>query len=201
MKVLIACEYSGIIRSAFERFGHYALSADFLPSEVPGHHYTGKVLDLLDQDWDLMIAHPPCTYLCKAQLYMCEDPARKKKQGEAIEFAKKLLWSKIPRVAIENPAGILANVLKPADQFIHPYMFGDQYKKEICLWLKNLPPLKIPHPRDWATIRKPVANHTNGRMTAAQKSKIKSRFFYHTAEAMAMQWGSLPLVQSVINFG
>lgn len=190
MKVLIACEYSGIVRSAFERHGHYAMSADFEDTDLPGNHYKGDVFDIINDGWDLMVAHPPCTYLCKAQIHrLKDDELRKSKSIEAIEFVKKLLWSNIPRVAIENPVGLLSNSIKLHDQLIYPYQFGDPYRKDICLWLKNLPPLKIPPVSHWSTDRKSVSNHVNSRMTQSQKSKIKSRFFYHTADAMAIQWG------------
>lgn len=190
MKILIACEYSGIVRSAFEQRGHDVTSCDFLDTELPGKHYKGDVLDILNDGWEMMIAFPPCTYLLCAQVHLLKkDIIRNQKSLEALEFFKTLLWSKIPKIAIENPRGLIGTHIKKPDQIIHPYMFGDPYQKNICLWLKNLLPLQIPPKSQWSMERKKVANHVNGRMTNAEKSKIKSRFFHRTAHAMAEQWG------------
>lgn len=190
MRVLVACEYSGIVRSAFERRGHYVMSADFEPTDLPGNHYQGDVFDIIDQGWDIMIAHPPCTYLCKGQFHLLKnDPGRQEKSMQAVEFVRRLLWCDIPKVAIENPIGLLNHHVKRHDQLVYPYYFGDTYSKDVCFWLKNLPPLPIPDRSLWSPIRKSVSIHVNGSMSQAQKSKIKSRFFYHTAEAMAKCWG------------
>lgn len=189
MKVLIACEYSRIVASAFERKGHDVTSCDLLPAELPGKHYQGNVMDIIDDGFDLMVAHPPCTYLCKAQIHRLSEPGRQEKSDLALNFVKALLFSRIPKVAIENPLGRINTAFKPHDQLIYPYMFGDAYRKDIALWLKNLPPIPIPSETLWNPLRKSVSNHVNSRMSQEQKSKIKSRFFYHTAEAMANAWG------------
>lgn len=186
MRVLVACEYSGIVSRAFRALNHDVTSCDLLPSEVPGQHYQGDLFDIINEKWDLLIAHPPCTYLCNAGMnWMNRQPERKQKSLEAADFVLRIFSSPVPMIAIENPIGILSTTWKAPSQIIYPYMFGDPYSKNICLWLKNLPPLIS---TCVSPVRKPVANHTNGRMTQAEKSKIKSRFFPLTAAAMAHQW-------------
>lgn len=185
-RILIACEYSGIVRDAFTRAGHDATSCDLLPSETKGQHYQGKVEDILSQAWDMMIAFPPCTYLSRVQEHLVQQSQeRKQKQIEGLEFVKMLMNAPIKLIAIENPPGAIKREIKPPDQIIRPWYFGDPHNKEICLWLKNLPPLisTVYHTR-----RQSVFNHTNGRMSQEQKSKIHSKFFPHVAEAMATQW-------------
>lgn len=188
MKVLIACEWSGIVRDAFIKNGHSAVSCDLIPSESSrGLHYQGNVMDIINDGWDLMIAHPPCTYLCKAQIWRTlKEKERRLEQKNAIEFVQKLFESNIPRIAIENPMGILTKVWKKPNQLVYPYQFGDPYKKDIHFWLKNLPPLM---PTKHNKGRKSVSNHTNSRMTQEERSKIKSKFFPGLAKAMADQWG------------
>lgn len=189
MNVLVACEYSGIVRDAFAAKGHYAVSCDFDDSISNGRHYKGNVKDIIDDGWDLMIAHPPCTYLCSAQIWLTKkDKDRQEKMKEASNFIDLLFNCKIPRVVIENPPGILNTTWKRHNQIIYPYMFGDPYKKEICLWYKNVPNLVIPHKDKWNNTRKPVSNHINGRMTKEQRSKRMSLFFPGVAKAMANQW-------------
>ena len=132
MKVLIACEFSGVVRDAFIRKGHEALSCDLLPTESPGPHYQGNALDIIDNGWDLMIAHPPCTYLCVTGNKWMKDeykerfPTRQQDRKDAIEFFLKLYNAPIDKIAIENPIGIMSTTLRKPDQIIHPYMFGHQ---------------------------------------------------------------------------
>lgn len=186
MRVLIACEYSGIVSTAFRHKGHDVTSCDLLPSEARGQHYQGNVFDIITEKWDLLIAHPPCTYICNAGLnWINREAGRKEKQAEAIDFVRRLFASPVLSIAIENPKGIMSSVWRAPDQIIYPYMFGDPYSKDICLWLKNLPPLIS---TCVSPVRKPVSNHVNGRMSQDQKAKIKSRFFPLTASAMANQW-------------
>jgi hypothetical protein len=136
--------------------------------------------------WDLVIAHPPCTYLCKAQLFRCvPDSIYADLQKDAIDFFLAIWNSPQLCIAIENPIGALSRMFRPPDQIIYPWYFGDPHSKDICLWLKNVPPLIS---TCYSTRRQPVKNHTNGRMSQAQRSKIKSRFFPAIAEAMANQW-------------
>lgn len=147
MRVLVACEYSGTVRDAFLRHGHDAMSCDLLPTDVPGPHYQGDVLDILDDGWDLMIAHPPCTYLCSSGLHWNKRvPGRDEKTHEAMLFVFNLMGegfvdNPIPRIALENPIGRISTAYRKPDQTIQPYMFGHDASKATCLWLKNLPPL------------------------------------------------------------
>lgn len=188
MNILIGCEYSRIVSAAFEAHGHYVLSCDLLPAESPGNHYTGDVFDILNYSWDLAIFFPPCTYLTAAcpLNFQKSNLDRQAKQQYAIDFVTGLYNSKIPKIAIENPKGILSTVWRKPDQYIQPWHFGDTHRKMICLWLKNLPPLIS---TCYSTKRRPVSNHTNSQMTQAQRSHIRSKFFPLVAQAMANQWG------------
>lgn len=198
MKVLVACEYSAIVRSAFMRKGHNAWSCDILETDVPGQHIKGDVLNVINQGWDLIIAHPPCTFLAKAGLHkLINNPERQQKQKEAIEFVKAIYNSNATYVAIENPMGALTEVWQRPTQIVYPWYFGEPYSKDICLWLKNLPPLKYDYSIEKPAKLKNVKNHVNSRMSQELKAKIKSRFFHSVAEAMAEQWSNLPLISSV----
>lgn len=146
MRVLVACEYSGRVRDAFRALGHDAVSCDFLPSETEGPHYQGDVLDLLHGAWDLMIAHPPCTYLTVSGLHWNKkDPTRAKKTYDALDFIDTLLGCPIPKIALENPVGCISTYVRKPNQIIQPYEFGEDASKKTCLWLKGLPKL-IPPP-------------------------------------------------------
>ena len=139
MKVLIACEFSGIVRDAFIAKGHDAMSCDLLPTEKPGPHYQGDVLEILNDGWDMMIAHPPCTHLATSGARWFKDKI--KEQKEALEFVQLLMDAPVNRIAIENPISIISSRIRKPDQIIQPWMFGEQYQKTTCLWLKNLPKL------------------------------------------------------------
>ncbi len=154
MKVLVACEYSGRVRDAFRALGHDAMSCDLLPSEATGPHYQGDVLDIIRDGWDLMIAHPPCTYLTiSAEWAYKEEQTKKMKPGtligaarhaareEAIKFVLAIAAAPVERIAIENPIGVLSSRWREPDQFIQPYEYGNDASKKTCLWLKNLPRL------------------------------------------------------------
>lgn len=139
MKLLVACEHSGVVRDAFKAIGWDATSCDLEPTDVPGKHYQGRVDDILYQSWDLLIAHPPCDHLAisGAGWFKTKPPAL---QDNALAFVR-LLWdSGIPRIAIENPVGVLSTRFRKPDQIIQPYQFGHSVPKRTCLWLKNLPP-------------------------------------------------------------
>lgn len=143
MRVLIACEYSGTVRDAFTALGHDAMSCDLLPSETNGPHYQGNVIDVLDQGWDLMIAHPPCTYLSASGMHWTTRGLRDPQLTEdALAFVQTLLLAPIDRIALENPIGAISTRIRKPDQIIQPYQFGDDASKATCLWLKNLPLLK-----------------------------------------------------------
>ena len=140
MRVLVACEFSGIVRDAFARQGHSAMSCDFLPSEAPGEHYVGDVRDVLSDGWDLMVAHPPCTHLAVSGARWFKD--KKEEQAEALAFVRVLLDAPIERIALENPVSIISSRIRKPDQIIQPWMFGHDEAKKTCLWLQGLPLLR-----------------------------------------------------------
>jgi site-specific DNA-cytosine methylase len=140
MKVLVACEFSGVVAGAFRKRGHYALSCDLLPAEDnQDYHYHGDVRDIINWDWDLMIAHPPCTRLATSGNRWRKG--KEKEEQEAIDFVQMLMDAPISKIAIENPVGILSTRIRKPDQIVQPWWFGDEATKTTCLWLKNLPPL------------------------------------------------------------
>ena len=189
MKVLIGCEYSGIVRNAFATRGHDAVSCDLLPTESPGQHFTEDIFKTANRrTWDILITFPPCTYLCRAQAHLLKDPERYKKHLKALDFVRRLWELPVSRIAIENPIGFLSTKWRKPDQITSFNNFGDPYKKDICLWLKNLPVLRSTH-----IVRgtKKTCNHTNSRMSQDLKTKIKSKFLPGIANAMAEQWGKL----------
>lgn len=143
MKVLIGCEFTGTVRDAFLARGHDAISCDLLPTEVPGPHYQGPVQDLLNDPWDLLIVHPPCTHLSNSGMHRTRRGLRPEKlTRDALDFVRLLLEAPIPRIALENPVGIISTMIRKPDQIIQPHRFGHDASKKTCLWLKNLPPLQ-----------------------------------------------------------
>ena len=199
MRVLVACEFSGVVRDAFSKRGHYAMSCDLLPPERGPPHHQGDVLEILHDDWDLMIAHPPCTYLTIAGAAYKDDPERVQKRRESIIFFKALQDAPIPRIAIENPIpfnDVQARVGK-YDQYVNPFDFGVPIRKRICLWLKGLPLLKPTNPVEAKPnktyIRKTGKKAGQPYFTYYHQGKTaheRSRFFPCVAEAMAEQWGT-----------
>jgi hypothetical protein len=198
MKVLVACEFSGIVRDAFIRHGHDAWSCDLLPSERPGPHYQSDIMSVLSKnlEWDLMIAHPPCTHLAVSGARYFKG--KEKLQREAIQFVYDLWWkTNIPRICMENPVSILSTWLDKPDQYIQPYNFGHDASKKTCLWLKNLPLLnhtKYIEPRI-VDGKKRWANQTDSgqnRLTPSEhRAGDRSRTYEGIADAMANQWGNL----------
>lgn len=196
MRVLIACEHSGMVRDAFSRAGHYAMSCDLLPSEQPGLHYHGDIFEILDDDWDLLIAHPPCTFLCSSGIHWNKRrPERAIQTENALAFVEKLLNANIDRIALENPIGIISSRIRKPDQIIQPYQFGHDASKATCLWLKNLPKLTATQFVEPRMINgKPRwANQTDSGQNKLPPSKdrwkIRSQTYSGIAEAMARQWG------------
>lgn len=192
MRVLVACEYSGVVRDAFASKGFDAWSCDLLLSESPGQHHQCDVLDILGEAWDLMIAHPPCTYLCSSGLHWNKRVAgRDQKTQEAIEFVRALLEAPIAKIALENPIGCISSRIRPPDQIIQPWQFGHPESKATCLWLKGLPKL-----RHTNVLTKPSngrwENQTNSGQNRIGQSKgrsaIRSKTYYGIAQAMADQW-------------
>jgi len=187
VRVLVACEYSGRVRDAFAKRGHFAVSCDLLRSEAkPGYHYQGDVRDVLYDGWDLMVAHPPCTYLAISGAIWFHTPERQREQRKALDFVRLLLDAPIHRIAIENPVGVISTRIRLPDQMIHPWQYGHTEKKKTHLWLKNLPLLKptkyIPHRLH--TRHLDNVNNVN-------RGKIRSLTFQGIADAMAEQWGVL----------
>jgi len=192
MKVLVACEFSGIVRDAFIKKGHDAISCDLLPTESPGHHYQGDVLDIINDGFDLMIAHPPCTYLSNAGARFLYPKGilnqnRLRKAMLAKEFFMHLFEALIEKICVENPVPSKIIGLPQYDQIIQPYYFGDMVQKKTCLWLKNLPKLtyNTPPPKPQST--KVPGNWYNKGGKDRQKNRAKT--FQGIADAMAEQWG------------
>lgn len=183
MKVLIACEFSGIVREAFARLGHDAWSCDLLPTEIPGKHYQGDVMDILHEDWDLMIAHPPCTDLASSGARWFPEKRTDGRQWNAIDFFMTLVLADIPKIAIENPIGIMSSFYRKPDQIIQPWQFGHGETKATCLWLKNLPPLQPTNIVDGREAR------VHRMPPGPDRWKERSRTYTGIAEAMATQWG------------
>lgn len=197
MRVLVACEYSGTVRDAFIASGHEAISCDLLESESTGPHYRGDVRDILGDGWDLMIAHPPCTYLCSSGLHWNKrNPEREKLTNEAVEFVRMLLDAPIPRIALENPVGRISTAIRKADQIIQPWQYGHDASKATCLWLKELPLLRPTEiiPGRIVNGRKRWANQTDSGQNRLGPSedrwKIRSTTYKGIAMAMADQWGN-----------
>lgn len=215
MKVLIACERFGVIRDAFIKAGHDAMSCDLVDSAVSGPHYTGDVRDILDDGWDLMIAHPDCTYLTNSAAWAYKDgphhqavkngtlvgAPRRAARVEALEFVRLLMAAQIPMIAIENPIGVISTEIRKPDQIIQPYEYGDDASKATCLWLKGLPKLI-----QTGRIQGRFVMH-NGKLverwanqTDSGQNKLspsddrameRAKTYQGWADAMATQWGGM----------
>lgn len=186
MRVLIACEFSGIVRDAFRARGHDAVSCDLLPSERPGKHVQADVLKLLRQWYwkiDLMIAFPPCTHLAVSGARWFAG--KEKEQAEALRFVRQLMTVPLPRIAIENPVSVISTRIRKPDQIIQPWQFGHGETKATCLWLKGLPLLK---PTDVVEGRTPRVHHAS---PGPDRWRERSRTLQGIADAMADQWGAL----------
>ncbi len=181
MLVLVACEFSGIVRDAFTAKGHVAWSCDILPTEKPGNHIQDDVLNILDNGWDLMIAHPPCTHLAVSGARWFKD--KRDEQFQALSFVSSLMDAPILKICIENPVSIISSRIRKPDQIIQPWQFGHGETKATCLWLKELPkliPTNIVDGRE-ARIHKMPPSPDRGRE--------RSRTMQGIANAMADQWG------------
>jgi hypothetical protein len=197
LRVLVACEYSGTVRDAFRARGHYALSCDLLPTDAPGPHYQGDVRDVLDAGWDLLIAHPPCTYLSVSGMHWTARGLRDPQLTEdALAFVRLLMDAPIPRIAVENPVSVVSSRIRKPDQTVQPWQFGHDASKATCLWLKGLPKLQatgLVEPRI-VNGRKRWGNQTdsgqNRLAPSADRWKIRSATFAGIAAAMAEQWGT-----------
>jgi len=190
MRVLIACEYSGVVRDAFTRAGHWAVSCDLLASDTPGWHYMGDVLECLNDGWDLMIAHPPCTHLAVSGAKHFHK--KQDLQIEALNFVRALMDANIPRICIENPVSIISSRIRKPDQIIQPWQFGDPYQKTTCLWLKNLPnlvPTRVVDKGEFVVT--PSGKKLPKWYSDNKNPKVRSKTFQGIADAMANQWGLL----------
>lgn len=182
MKVLVACEFSGIVRDAFIGRGHDAVSCDLLPSERPGPHILADVRCLDLSRYDLMVAHPPCTHLAVSGARWFKGKERE--QAAALEFVRWLLSAPVPRIALENPISVISSRIRKPDQIVQPWMFGHGETKATCLWLKNLPALE---PTDVVEGRAARVHHES---PGPERWKNRSRTYPGLAQAMAAQWGN-----------
>ncbi|WNT44572.1 DNA methyltransferase [Arthrobacter phage Tillums] len=195
MKVLVACEYSGRVRDAFLKRGHDAMSCDLLPTDVPGPHYEGDVFDVLGDGWDLMIAHPPCTYLSNSGVrWLHTQPGRWELMRDGAKFFAELLNADVPRIAVENPVmhGYAREIIgSKATQTIQPWEFGHTETKRTGLWLKNLPAL-VPTD-DVREAMQGMAKKDTDKVHYASPGKdrwkLRSTTYQGIANAMATQWG------------
>jgi site-specific DNA-cytosine methylase len=181
MKVLVACEYSGTVRDAFIARGHNAMSCDLLPTDIDGPHYQGDVFDVINDGWDLMIAHPPCTHLAVSGARWFKD--KQQEQAEALEFVRRLLNAPIDLICLENPVSIISSRIRKPDQIIQPWQYGHGETKATCLWLKNLSklaPTNIVEGREARVHKLPPTS---------DRWKIRSKTYQGIADAMAAQWG------------
>lgn len=193
MRVLVACEFSGVVREAFRKRGHDAYSCDLIPSDDNSkYHIQGDVLEILDGGWDLMIAHPPCTYLCSSGLHWNKRvPGRDLLTNESVDFCKKIMSANIPKIAMENPIGRLSTAYKKPDQIIQPWQFGHPESKATCLWLKGLPKLSPTNilTKEGKYWQNQTPSGQNKLGPSADRWKLRSVTYQGIADAMAEQWG------------
>ena len=192
MRALIACEYSGRVRDAFTALGWDAWSCDLLPSDATGQHYQCDILDVLNNNWDILIAFPPCTYLCSSGMHWTVRGLRDPKLTEqALSFVQLLMSADIKYIALENPVGAISSRIRKPDQIIQPWQFGHPESKTTCLWLKNLPPLKPTN-----VLQKPESGRWENQTPSGQNKlgpskdrwKERSKTYTGIAQAMAQQW-------------
>ena len=183
LNVLIGCEYSGVVRDAFTRLGHFAMSCDLLPSDKPGLHYQGDIFEVIGEGWDIGIFHPPCTHLAVSGAR--HFPAKRESgvQQDALDFVQRLMDCGIPSWGLENPISIISTHIRKPDQIIQPWQFGHGETKATCLWLKNLPklvPTNIVEGREAKVHKMPPS---------PDRWKLRSTTYQGIADAMAAQWG------------
>jgi site-specific DNA-cytosine methylase len=198
MKVLIACEFSGTVRNAFIRGGHEAMSCDLEPCDIPGPHYQGDMFDIIDDGWDLMIAHPPCTHLAVSGARHFAKKQADGRQQQGIDFFMRVINAKIPKYAVENPIGIMSSIYRKPDQIIQPWHYGHKTTKSTCLWLKGLPflkPTNIVDKGEFVTFpsgkRMSKWYSDSSRLSPKEREKMRNKTFQGIADAMADQWGKL----------
>ena len=191
MKVLVACEYSGTVRDAFIKRGHDAISCDILPTDSLGPHYQGDVRDILNDGWDIMIAHPPCTHLAVSGAAWFAEKRADGRQQTGIDFFMEMINANIPKICVENPVCIMSSVYRKPDQIIQPYMFGHPESKKTCLWLKNLSKLTPTKDvkSDYDLLPKNQRERIHYLPPSEDRWKLRSLTYPGIAEAMAVQWG------------
>ena len=197
MRVLVACESSGTVRDAFDALGHDAWSCDLLPGERPGQHYQADLCEVIGMGWDLVIAHPPCTFLSASGLHWNRRrPGRAEQTAAALDFVRRIMAADVPRLAIENPVGCISTQIRRPDQIIQPWQYGHDASKTTCLWLRGLPPL-VPTESILPRIvdgRPRWANQTDSGQNRLGPSptrwRERSRTYRGIANAMAEQWGA-----------
>ena len=193
MRVLVACEYSGAVRDAFRAMGHDAVSCDLLPTDVPGPHHQGSVLDIIDDGWDMMIAFPPCTHLAVSGARWFAAKRADGRQQMAIDFFMELANANIPKIAIENPVGIMSTEWRKPDQIIQPWQFGHEATKSTCLWLKGLKKLRPTNIVDKGERHVTKSGRSLPKWynlpPSEDRWKVRSTTFQGIADAMAQQWG------------
>jgi site-specific DNA-cytosine methylase len=196
MRVLIGCEYSGVVRDAFIRAGHDAMSCDLLPTESPGPHYQGDIRDVLDYPWELAIFHPPCTHLSVSGARHFAEKKMDGRQQSAVSFFMKLAKADIPMIAIENPVSIMSSLWRKPDQIIQPWMFGHPESKATCLWLEGLPVLEETSNVYEEMMKLPVneRNRIHHMPPSKDRWKLRSTTYSGIADAMAEQWGSIEII-------
>jgi len=182
MKVLIACEYSGTVRDAFIRGGHDVMSCDLLPTDKPGPHYQGDVFDIINDGWDLMIAHPPCTHLAVSGARHFAEKRADGRQQAGIDFFMALANAVIPKICIENPVCIMSTIWRKPDQIIQPWQYGHGETKSTCFWLKGLPLLQP------TNVVEGRADRIHKMPPSADRWKLRSQTYQGIADAMAKQW-------------
>ena len=183
VRVLVACEFSGTVRDAFIKRGHYAVSCDLLPSDNGGPHFQGDVRDILGWGWGLMVAHPPCAHLAVSGAAHFHRKVRE--QAEALDFVRALMAAPIPRWCIENPVSVISTKIRKPTQVVHPWQFGHSEMKTTCLWLHNLKSL-VPT----SVVDKGI-NKLHRLPPTPDRWKLRSKTFQGIADAMADQWGAL----------
>lgn len=191
-RILVACEFSGIVRDAFAARGHDAMSCDLLPTEAPGQHYQGDIRDVLHANWDLMIAHPPCTDLSVSGAAWFAQKRLDGRQQAGISFFMMLAKADIPKIVIENPISIMSSIWKKPDQIVQPWQFGHLEQKATCLWLKGLPPLT--HTNNVREAMLALPRNQRERLhflpPSPDRWKLRSTTYQGFADAFAEQWGS-----------
>jgi site-specific DNA-cytosine methylase len=191
MNILVACEFSGVVREAFKSKGHYALSCDLLDTEIEGNHYRGDIRDVLYEGWDIIIAHPPCDHLAVSGAARFAEKRKDGRQQQGIDFFNLFTEIKCEKVAIENPIGIMSTLYRKPDQIIHPFQFGHMERKSTCLWLKGLP-LLVETDNVYDKMMKLPKNKRERLFylpPSPDRWKLRSTTFQGIANAMANQWG------------